>query len=41
MDRKHAEIRMNELLLVLTEASRKYYVENAPVMSDYDFDMLL
>ena len=41
MDRTHAEIRMNELLLVLTEASRKYYVENAPVMSDYDFDMLL
>lgn len=41
MDRKQAEIRINELKLTLIEASRKYYVENSPVMSDYDFDMLL
>lgn len=41
MDRKQAEIRINELKLTLIEASRKYYVENSPVMSDYDFDMRL
>ena len=41
MDRKQAEIRINELKLTLIEASRKYYVENSPIMSDYDFDMLL
>ena len=41
MDRKQAEIRINELKLTLIDASRKYYVDNSPVMSDYDFDMLL
>ena len=41
MDRKQAEIRINELKLTLIEASRKYYVDNAPIMSDFDFDMLL
>ena len=41
MDRKLAEIRIEELKRTLIEASRKYYVENSPVMSDYDFDMLL
>ena len=41
MDRKQAEIRIHELKLVLIEASRKYYVDNAPIMSDFDFDMLL
>jgi len=41
MDKRQAEIRINELRQVLNEASRKYYVDNAPAMSDYDFDMLL
>ena len=41
MNRKQAEIRINELKLTLIEASRKYYVDNAPIMSDFDFDMLL
>ncbi len=41
MDKRQAEIRMNELTRVLNEASRRYYVDNAPVMSDYDFDMML
>ena len=41
MDRKQAEIRINELKLTLIEASRRYYVDNAPIMSDFDFDMLL
>ena len=41
MDRNKAEIRINELRSILDNANRMYYVENAPVMSDYDFDMLL
>ena len=41
MDRNKAEIRIQELRSVLDNANRMYYVENAPVMSDYDFDMLL
>ena len=41
MERQKANIRINELREVLDEASRRYYVENMPIMSDYDFDMLL
>ena len=41
MDRNKAEIRIYELRNILDNANRMYYVENAPVMSDYDFDMLL
>lgn len=41
MDIKQAEIRINELKQALNEASRKYYVDNAPVMTDYEFDILL
>ena len=41
MERQKANIRINELREVLDEASRMYYVENMPIMSDYDFDMLL
>lgn len=41
MDRNKAEIRISELRNILDNANRMYYVENAPVMSDYDFDMLL
>ena len=41
MDRNKAEIRIHELRSILDNANRMYYVENAPVMSDYDFDMLL
>ena len=41
MDRNKAEIRINELRSILDNANRMYYVENAPIMSDYDFDMLL
>lgn len=32
---------MEELRNLLDEANIKYYVENAPVLSDFDFDMLL
>ena len=41
MEKHQANIRINELRDILNEASRRYYVENMPVMSDYDFDMLL
>ena len=41
MDRNKAEIRIHELRSILDNANRMYYVENAPVMSDYDFDLLL
>lgn len=41
MEKTQANIRVKELRDVLNEASRRYYVENMPTMSDYDFDMLL
>lgn len=33
--------RIAELRSILAEANRQYYVDNAPAMSDYDFDMLM
>jgi len=41
MDKKQANIRIHELRDILNEANRMYYVENAPTLSDYEFDMLL
>ena len=41
MEKVQANIRINELRSLLEEASMRYYVANAPVMSDYEFDMLL
>ncbi len=41
MTRKQAEERAAELRGILQESSRLYYVENAPVMSDFDFDLLM
>lgn len=41
MDRLQAEKRITELRAVLTENSRRYYVENAPVISDFEFDSLM
>lgn len=41
MDRQQAGIRIKELREILWENSRKYYVENAPTMSDYDYDHLM
>ena len=41
MERTTAIIRIEELRRILDDASRRYYVDNAPVLSDYDFDMLL
>ena len=41
MKKEEANIRAKQLRDVLNEANRRYYVENMPVMSDYDFDMFL
>lgn len=41
MDRNEARIRIDELRETLRENSRRYYVENAPTMSDYEYDHLM
>ena len=41
MDFTQAKQRIEELKAVLWENSRKYYVENAPTMSDYQYDQLM
>lgn len=41
MEKTQAHIRINELREIIREAERRYYVANAPTLSDYDFDMLL
>ena len=41
MEKNAAKARIDELRTVLNENSRLYYVENAPVMSDYEFDTLM
>lgn len=41
MDKAQAHIRIQELTGIINEANRRYYVENAPTLSDYEFDMLL
>lgn len=41
MTREQASIRIDELREILLRASREYYVDNAPTISDYDYDHLL
>ena len=41
MGRSEAQHRIEELKAILWENSRKYYVDNAPVMSDYEYDQLM
>ena len=41
MEKSQAYIRIQELREIINDANRKYYVENSPVLSDYEFDMLL
>ncbi len=41
MNYTEAKQRIEQLKAVLQENSRLYYVENAPVMSDYDYDQLM
>lgn len=41
MEKAQAYIRIQELKDIINEANRRYYVDNAPTLSDFDFDMLL
>ena len=41
MEEQAAKIRIDELRETLRENSRRYYVDNAPTMSDYEFDQLM
>ncbi len=41
MDKITANNRVKELRNIINEANRRYYVDNAPTLSDYEFDMLL
>ncbi len=41
MDKQAANKRILELRDILRENSRLYYVDNAPVMSDYEYDQLM
>ena len=41
MEKAAAKARIEELNAILKENSRRYYVDNAPVISDYEFDTLM
>ena len=41
MDKSTVNNRVKELRNIINEANRRYYVDNTPTLSDYDFDMLL
>ena len=41
MDKQEARKRIEELRAVLTENSRRYYVDNNPLISDYEYDHLM
>ena len=41
MEKAQANIRINELKSIINDANRRYYIDNAPILSDYEFDMLL
>ena len=41
MDYSQVKQRIEQLKVILWENSRKYYVENAPTMSDFEFDQLM
>ncbi len=41
MEKAQAYIRVHELREIINEANRRYYVDNSPMLSDYEFDMLL
>lgn len=41
MEKSAAKARIEELRAILRENSRLYYVENAPVISDFEFDHLM
>ena len=41
MNHEQAKIRIEELRNTLLENSRRYYVDNAPTKSDFEYDHLM
>ena len=42
MEQREKDIRrINELRQILTESNRRYYVDNAPTLSDFEYDNLM
>ena len=41
MDRNEAKRRIEELTAILRDSSRRYYVDNNPVLSDFEYDHLM
>lgn len=41
MDYEQVKLRVGELRTILRENSRRYYVDNAPTMSDFEYDRLM
>ena len=41
MDKTEVKARIEQLRALLEENSRKYYVDNAPTMSDQEYDFLM
>ena len=41
MEKTQVNIRINELRGIINDANRRYYVDNAPTLTDYEFDVLL
>ena len=41
MEKEQVKYRIQELKDIINEANRRYYVDNSPTLSDYEFDMLL
>ena len=41
MDIEHAKIRIEELRKAIEENNRRYYVDNSPIISDYEYDQLM
>ena len=41
MDKKEAKKRIEELRETIGEHNRRYYVENSPTISDFEYDMLM
>ncbi len=41
MEKAQAYIRIQELREILSEANRRYYVDNSPTLSDFEFDHLM
>ncbi len=41
MNIRQAKEKIQELKRIIAENNHRYYVENSPLISDYDYDMLM